>query len=145
MTLRRRPTICPCGNDLYEATYDDAVVSKVWRCGNCAAETPRRSIHRPTNHLRAIHGYLAIRKAWEPVDEALNALVTAGKAQGGALLVHSSTFNYHLRELSVVEKPSNFQVRYHLAQAKADMERAQAFIVERSAAAPDQSLTKVQG
>jgi hypothetical protein len=123
---------CPCGNNLYEAGYDEAVVNKVWRCSNCERETPRKTCHRSTNHLRAIKSYLALREAWKPVDAALDALVSAGLAQGGALLVHSSVFNYHLKQLVDFEKPSNFAVKYHTTQAQADMAKAKAFINERT-------------
>jgi hypothetical protein len=126
-----RTTICGCLNDTYEKALNNDL-EKVWRCYNCGAETPRRTVIRRTNHHRAFDAYLEIRKAWEPLDKALDALVLDGKAKGGAILVHSSVFNWHLKQLMTKDNPSNFDVRYHTEEARKDMEAARTFIRERS-------------
>ena len=138
--VKKRSVICECGGDIYESDYVRPVDApegtewrNVWRCANCFRETPRKRVNRRSNHMRAIQSYLDLSKAWEPVNEALNALVAEGKAMGGAILVHSSTFNWHLKQLTDKDKPSNFDVRYHTEQAKLDMAKAEAFIAEKRA------------
>jgi len=132
MADTRRTVLCLCGGDVYEKTLDDTL-QPIWKCDNCGRETPRKRVSRKSNRSRAITAYLAVKETWKPVDDALDALVSSGKAMGGALLVHSSTFNYHLRKLADTDKPSNFDIRYHAEQAKKDMAAAQAFVEERSA------------
>ena len=132
-TVIRRTVICPnpqCGNDLYTKEVDDAL-QPVWRCTNCFHETPRRGGTRRTNHRRAIEAYLELRTQWKPLDERLEVLISNGKAMSGASLVHSSVFNYHLNKLSGTDKPTNWDIRYHVQMAKQDMAKALAFITEK--------------
>lgn len=114
---------------MFEATYDGE--SRVWTCDNCGVKTPRITRSRPTNRRKAIDGYLALRAEWKTTDDALTALVNSGQAASGAHLVHSSTFDWHLQRLVDLDKPTNFEVRYHLAQAKANLIKAQAFVAEK--------------
>jgi len=126
----RRSVLCPCGGDIYTRTLDNACV-RVWRCENCGQYTPRKTVSRRTNHHRAIAAYLTLREAWKATDDALNALVTAGHAAGGAVLVHSSTFNWHLKQLVDKTRPTNFDVAYHREQAQADLARAKQFVIDK--------------
>ena len=128
-TVIRRTVDCPCGNNLYTKEVNDAL-QPVWRCGNCFAETPRKRVSRRTNKHRALRSYLAIREAWKATDEALDLLAKAGHIKGGAVLVHSSMFNWHLKQLVDKHKLSNFEVRYHTANAKLELAKAQAFVQE---------------
>lgn len=128
--LARRSSLCQCGGDIFERGLNNSL-APVWRCENCGRETPRTRPHRKTNYHRAIEAAKAIREAWEPVDDALSRLVTAGKAQGGAFMVHGSSFNYHLNWLMDNPQPSNFEVRYHAERAKEDLAKAQAFTKEK--------------
>lgn len=134
MDTKRRSVICSCGGDVYEPTVDvDKNYAPIWRCANCFALTPRRRGHRRTNHLRAVQAYLDLRKAWEATDAGLDALITAGTVASGALLVYSSVWNWHLKQLTDKAKPTNFEVRYHTAEAKKDLAKAAAFIEEQRA------------
>lgn len=67
---------------------------------------------------------------WKPVDEQLRALVDAG-TPSGCLLVHSSTFNWHMEQLRSKDKPTNSDIGYHSAHAREDLERAKAFVAEK--------------
>ncbi len=131
--MTRRATLCTCGGDIFEKGLDDSL-QPVWRCDNCSRETPRKRVIRKSNRSRAIESYLAIRADWKATDDRLTAVIDSGKAKTGALLVHSSCFNYHLKQLVDLEAPSNFQVRYHAEQARIELAAAQAFVAEREQA-----------
>ncbi len=157
MASTLRKVVCPgydrtdggghvnCSNTLYEATYtreavptpgigisntQTSVSRPIWKCTNCRAETPRHSRKRRSNKSRAHDAWRTIRAEWQETNDALDAIVKAG-APSGRLLVHSSTFNHHLDKLLLLEKPSNFDVQYHTAEARKDLERAKQFVAEK--------------
>jgi hypothetical protein len=78
-----------------------------------------------------MEAWRAIKEEWEPTEQALQALVDAGKIKSGALLVHGRTWNYHMEELLMTDEPSNFDVRYHIDGARQDLEKAKAFVAEQ--------------
>jgi hypothetical protein len=133
-----RTVVCPnerCGNTVYERTFDyiDGKFVAVWKCGNCMRVTKRTTHRRVTNRDRAMKAWSAIKAEWKPTDAALDAIVKAG-APSGCLLVYSSTWNHHLTKLLETEKPSHFDVSYHSAQARLDLEKARAFVTEKEKA-----------
>jgi hypothetical protein len=131
----RRSVVCACGSNWYEKTVADGgpEIVRVWRCGNCGAETPRRRLHRATNHHRAVLAAIRIRALWAPTDEALRKLVEAGTIKSGALLVHASCFDHHLARLVDIDRPTNFEVRYHAERAQYALEAAEAFVAAQGA------------
>ena len=131
--IQRRSVICSCGGDVFSRTWNFVTADSepIWRCENCGAESPRKKVSRRTNHHRAIDAYLAIREDWKAIDDALTALVNDGKAASGSLLVHSSVFNYHLKQLTDKETPSNWDVRYHAEQAREDLRKAVEFVKDK--------------
>src|SRR5215813_13486996 len=138
----RRAVICECGGDIYRKDMSgEGYRDRVWVCDNCGRETPRRRVSRRTNHHRAIEAVIAIRDEWKPIDAALDALVEAGTVKAGNLLVHSSVFNWHVKQLCDLDKPSNFQVRYHVAEARKGMALAAAFVAEHKAPREAQNLS----
>lgn len=135
-----RTVICPnehCGGTIYEATYAfDANIENptpIWRCCNCNRETPRLSRNRKSNGQKRWDVVDEIRKEWSTIDEALRKLVDAG-APSGCLLVHTSTFNWHLEQLTAKSKPSNRDLQYHSAKAREDMEKARQFVQSKQEA-----------
>lgn len=128
--ITRRSVCCPCGGDWYERTWDfsTAAHTPIWVCRNCHTQTPRYTVARRTNHRKAIDAYLALRAEWHDTDQALSDLVDARTVPGGCILVYASTFNYHLKQLTDKTAPSNFDVRYHATQARADLQKARAFV-----------------
>lgn len=120
---------CTCLGDTFERTLDSDL-KPIWRCYNCGKETPRQRRSRSTNHFRALHARKALAEMWKPVDERLRLLVDAG-LPSGALLVHASAFNYHMKQLLDLEQPTNFDVRYHKAGALDDLAKATAFVEEK--------------
>jgi|SRR5579864_104251 len=119
-----------CGNTLFVAEYDriDNKWQAVWQCTNCCWIQPRQQRNRLSNERRAFKLYLALRDAWKSTDEALDALIETG-TPSGCLLVHGSFMNYHMRQLSASKKKlSNWEVKYHAAKAKEELERAQEFV-----------------
>lgn len=139
-----RTVICPtpgCGCTIYTATYaikyvgNDAVndtesMQPIWRCCNCQAETPRHSRSRKSLRARRWEVISEIRKAWESTDEELRQYVDLGFCKGGALLVHSSTFNWHLGKLAENDKITRRDLGYHSAHANEDLERAKQFAMQ---------------
>jgi hypothetical protein len=77
-----------------------------------------------------------IQVEWKETETALHALVDAG-IPNGCLLVHGVTFNWHLDALRGMhmkagqKKLSNWDVRYHSARAREDLERAKKFVQEK--------------
>ena len=137
-----RTVVCPnehCGNTVYEAdldvdyTTDPITFRPIWRCMNCLRETPRTTRHRPTNRALALQAWRELKDAWKTTDDALDALVASGKVKSGAILVHGSVFNYHMTQLNGQDKPSTFDLRYGIHNAKLDLEKAKAFVAEKSA------------
>lgn len=131
----KRSVLCSCGGDIFERTVDISgpALVQVWRCCNCNAETPRRRGNTPTTARRAVDAYLRIRAAWQPVEDALDALVAAG-APSGCLLAHSAVFNYALRRLSSDgETLKSRDIPILVGMAQADLQRAAAFVAERQA------------
>jgi hypothetical protein len=57
--------------------------------------------------------------------------VGAGTCASGVLLVHTSTFNWHLRQLCEKETPSNFDIKYHAAKAAEELVKAKQFVAEK--------------
>lgn len=123
-----------CGNTIYERTYayTGEESKPVWKCTNCRAETPRVGRNRRTNKGKAMDAYRAIKAEWKSTDEALDALVKAG-SPSGCLLAYSSTFNHHMGRLLVMDTPGNFDVKYHPAEARKDLEKAKQFVAEKGA------------
>jgi hypothetical protein len=124
-----------CGNTLYEKTYGyrGGVLVPVWKCTNCGTETPRHGRNRRTNRGKARDAYRAIKAEWADTDAALDALVKAG-TPSGCLLVYSSTFNHHMDKLLTLDTPSNFDVQYHPAEARKDLQRAKEFVAQKQEA-----------
>ena len=131
-----RSVACPnehCGSTVYEKDYarDEANnLVAMWKCCNCLRETPRKRVYRRNNHQRAMQLWRAIRDEWKPTDEALRSLIDQGIVKNGAMMVHDSTFSYHLGKLFTKEYPSNFDVRYHAEQARKELAKARAFVAE---------------
>ena len=63
-------------------------------------------------------------------------LVEAGKCASGALLVHGSTWNYHMRQLCEDETPSNHDIKYHTGHAKEALAQAKQFVADKSTEVP---------
>lgn len=124
----------PCGSTLYEYTWDFSVspAKPVWQCTNCCKQTPRVQHHRRSNRSRAFAEWGNLNTAWKETDAALWALVEAKVVASGALLVHSSTWNYHMKQLVENNKPSNFDVKYHAAKAAEELEKAKQFVAEKN-------------
>jgi hypothetical protein len=132
-----------CGNTLYTATYAfDADVNNprpVWECTCCLQQTPRQSRNRRSNNLRALDLIADIQAEWEDTEKALQVLVDSG-TPSGCLLVHGRAFNYHLDSLRGIhmkpgqKKLSNWDIRYHAAQAREDLKRAKQFVQEKQSA-----------
>lgn len=123
-----------CGNTLYTKDYErvDGVMTRVWRCTNCNYFELRSNRNRRTNLMRAIDLRDQLKNAWQETDGALALMVDLGHPSG-CELVYSSTFNYHMDvllglKLEKGKKLSNFDVQYHAAQAKQDLERAKVFV-----------------
>jgi hypothetical protein len=135
-TVRRQVecTNPQCGGDIFERTwnFDHEPALPVWRCCNCGTEVKRTAVRRKTNHAKAIDAVIAIRKAWSVTDEALRQLVNAGTVMSGELLVHASTFNYHLNKLSDNDKPTNWEIEYYAREARLALEKAKAFVQEKT-------------
>src|ERR1700687_572215 len=94
-----------CGNTLfirdYEFDYSVEPVksARIWKCTNCTWTQARETRNRRTNKTRAFDLYLTIRKEWEEIDKALDTLCATdnpNRISNGAIMVHSSLFNYHL-------------------------------------------------
>ena len=134
MKTYRRSVVCPnpqCGGTFYHKTFDYTNgylnAPPVWECSNCLALTPRAKRHNKTNFAKALDAYRRLKSLWEPVDAELNALIARG-IPNGCLLVYASTFNSHMDKLLTREKLSRWELRYHIEQATADLEKAKEFI-----------------
>src|SRR5216684_1349100 len=121
-----RTVICSndhCGGTIYEATYawtgDAHDPQAIWRCMNCRQETPRLSRKRKSNAQKRWDIVDAIRTEWSETDAALRTLVDAG-TPSGCLLVHTSTFNWHLEQLTAKSKITTRDLQYHASQARQD-------------------------
>lgn len=126
-----------CGGTIYEATYswtgDAHDPQAIWRCMNCHQETPRVTRHRKSNGRKRWDVVDAIKQEWSETDAALRTLVDKG-IPSGCLLVHTSTFNWHLTQLTAKSKPSNRDLEYHAAQARRDLENAKLFVQSKQEA-----------
>lgn len=119
-----------CGNTLFTAeySYDGGAESKqVWKCTNCTWTQPRTSRNKKNNRARAHEAWRLLREAWNQTNDVLDEIVKCGHPSG-CLLVHSSTFNYHMDKLLMTEKPSNFDIKYHATSAQSDLDRAKEFV-----------------
>ena len=129
-----RTVLCPnehCGSTVYESTYsrdDKGEWKPIWVCTNCLREYPRVTRHRLTNAQRAHERRRELELAWASTDAKLHALLEQGKIKSGAILVHGSTFDYHMDKLLVLSHPTNFDVSYHAEQARNNLLKAQAFV-----------------
>jgi hypothetical protein len=132
-----------CGNTLFkpdftyeggnEDTGEGRKRADVWQCTNCSWTQPRQTRSRRTLRGMALDLYREIKAEWKETDAALDALVAAG-TPSGCVLVHSSTFDYHMDKLLMLEKPRRFDVRYHSNEARANLAKAKAFVAEKQAA-----------
>lgn len=128
-----------CGNTLFTAEYDYSVIvhesfdrpKPVWKCTNCSWMQPRTSRNRPTNKSIALDCWREIKAEWLDTDAAVDGIVKAGHPSG-ALLVHTSTWNYHLDKLVMLKKPSRFDIKYHASGARRDLECAKLFVKEQN-------------
>ena len=131
-----RSVVCSnehCGGTVYEKTYSHDEAGKsfpAWECQNCLRITPRKRTYRMSNHQRAVGLWRSLKDEWKPTDEALKSLIDAKIIINGALLVYGSVFNYHLDKLLLEEHPSNFDVRYHSAEAREELAKAKVFVAE---------------
>src|SRR6266704_2504441 len=135
--IRERVKVCPCGGNLYEPTWDftkGRPYPTIWACTNCGAHTPRVQHHRRTNRGRAFAEWGNLNTDWKETDAALYALVKAGKCASGVLVVHTSTFNYHMRQLCEKENPSNWDIKYNTSKAKEALVQAKQFVAEKETA-----------
>jgi hypothetical protein len=131
----QRTKVCECGSDLYVAeleivrdSEDNALrFPRVWECANCHKHTPRQTKNRRTNAHRAFEAWQQLKAEWVPVDAALAEMVLAGQPSG-IEVVHGHFTNYHLDKLLTAKKLSNWDVRYHITAARADLKRAQEFV-----------------
>lgn len=137
MKVTQRKIECPnerCGNTLWEATYEnkeDGSFGPVWKCTNCGLLQARRIVRRLSNRSRALKAYQGLKAAWTETNNALDQLVAAEVVKNGVILVHNSSFNYHLTELLTKSKISNWDIRYHSAEAAKDLQKAKDFIQEK--------------
>jgi len=129
-----------CGNTLYTADYssEDAAngletLRPIWRCTNCGTETPMQSRKRQTLSMKRYDVLDTLKSEWAETDAKLKALIDAGKAKGGALLVHGFTFNYNVEALRNRQKPTRWELRYHASRARKDLEQAKKFVAELEA------------
>ncbi len=121
-----------CGCTLYYPEYESD--KPVWKCANCPSVYPRRIVYRRKPlHLGTLRRR-ALLELWEPINTALDTAVKAGKCKSGALLVYSSTFNYHMDALMEIglngKKLTYWDVRYHAAEARKDLEKAKQFVAD---------------
>lgn len=121
-----------CGSTYYTADRDwlndGEGMKSVWRCVNCGNVTPRQERNRRTNARRASDLWAGLREDWKETNDALDLICELGQPNG-CLLVHSSTFNYHMDALLGLKgKLSNFDVRYHASEARKDLGRAKEFV-----------------
>ena len=72
-----RCTGCDC--QFFDKSYGGG--DPVWVCDNCGKESARRVVRRRTNKLIALDLWTAIVAEWEPTDDALDRLVTEGRAK----------------------------------------------------------------
>ncbi len=121
----------PCTFDRCGGTYFYDWGNK-WECSNCCREYPKKQVYRRTNKLIAIDIWKKLRDEWEPITSQLEDLIRNNRAMSGCLLVHTSTFNYHMNQLMSDKKLSNFDLHYHTKQAKLDLEKAKLFVREKS-------------
>jgi hypothetical protein len=126
-----------CGNMLFIPDcvfeYKDeklVLTTRIWKCTNCTWVQPRVVRYRPTNESRAHMLWSRLRNEWQAVNVALDALVAQG-APSGCILVHSSTYNYHMDKLLLGGKFSNQDIKYHTSEARKDLEKAKQFILEK--------------
>lgn len=125
-----RKVECPnerCGNTVYERTYDwdnGGLEAPVWKCCNCHRLTPRISRRRHSNRMRAMNAWKALIDEWKPIGDQLFEYYANGTMTYGTYWLASPHDNYHMRQLMDVEKPSNFDVKYHTAEARKDLEKA---------------------
>jgi hypothetical protein len=125
-----------CGNTLFVADIDtrpNMKYNRVWRCTNCTWTQPRVVRYRPTNEQKAFRLWSKMMEEWNPTNQAIRDLVASG-TPNGCMMVHMSTFNHHMDKLLVMKQPSNFDVAYHLSEAKKDLEAAKAFVESKKAA-----------
>jgi hypothetical protein len=126
----KRNALCGCGNDIYEKAYSHDGLGdfkSIWKCMNCHQETPRQSRKRKTNRQIAGETWEGLKAAWKATDDALEVLVAEGKAKGGAILVHGSTFNFHMEKLLTLKTPTRWELGYHTKKATEELQEAQAF------------------
>lgn len=128
-TLFRRDICFESGN---EETGEGRKWAHVWRCTNCSWTQPRQTRSRRTLRAMALDTYCDLKAAWKETDEALDDLVEAG-TPSGCLLVHSSTFDYHMGKLLTLDKPRRFDVQYHSESARKNLEKAKGFVAEKKA------------
>lgn len=126
MTTHRPNNPCRCGSQHYERGFDWSTdeMTPMWECINCGEQTPRITRKRKTNKLKAIEAAIQIREEWSDTDEALRELVDAGAIKSGALFVYTSTFNWHLEQLSSRDRISKWELRYHTKKAREDLQKA---------------------
>jgi hypothetical protein len=118
-----RCTGCDC--QFFDKSYGGG--DPVWVCDNCGKESARRVVRRRTNKLIALDLWTAIVAEWEPTDDALDRLVTEGRAKSGVLF-RSRVWDYNLQQLQEIESPTRWDIQYHARSAREALAEAEALV-----------------